>query len=86
GLDADGAVRQRVLHGAAALLDSARGHGLPIVHVRIAFRPDYADLLPNCDIFRNVASIGAVAEGQWGSAFYEGLQPLAGSPHEFVVK
>lgn len=59
GLDADGAVRQRVLHGAAALLDGARGHGLPIVHVRIAFRPDYADLLPNCDIFRNVASIGA---------------------------
>ena len=86
GLDADGAVRQRLLHGAAALLDGARGHGLPIVHVRIAFRPDYADLLPNCDIFRNVASIGAVAEGQWGSAFYEGLQPLAGSPREFVVK
>ncbi|MFY3706851.1 cysteine hydrolase family protein [Achromobacter dolens] len=86
GLDADGAVRQRVLHGAAALLDGARGLGLPIVHVRIAFRPDYADLLPNCDIFRNVASIGAVAEGQWGSAFYEGLQPVAGSPREFVVK
>ena len=40
--------------------------GLPIVHVRIAFRPDYADLLANCDIFRNVAAIGAVPEGQWG--------------------
>ena len=86
GLDADGAVRQRVLHGAAALLDGARGHGLPIVHVRIAFRPDYADLLPNCDIFRNVARIGEVAEGQWGSAFYEGLQPRAESTREFVVK
>lgn len=85
GLDADGAVRQRLLRGAADLLDGAR-NGLPIVHVRIAFRPDYADLLPNCDIFRNVASIGAVAEGQWGSAFYDGLQPLAGSPREFVVK
>ena len=60
--------------------------GLPIVHVRIAFRPDYADLLANCDIFRNVAAIGAVPEGQWGSAFYEGLQPLAGSAREFVVK
>ncbi|KRB09039.1 cysteine hydrolase family protein [Achromobacter sp. Root170] len=86
GLDADSGARQRLLDNAAALLEGARSHGLPIVHVRIAFRPDYADLLPNCDIFRNVARIGAVPEGQWGSAFYDGLQPLADSTREFVVK
>lgn len=86
GLDADGVARQRLLDGAAALLAGARAHALPIVHVRIAFRPDYADLLPNCAVFRNVARIGAVAEGQWGSAFYDGLQPLPGSATEFVVK
>lgn len=86
GLDADGVARQRLLDGAAALLEGARAHALPIVHVRIAFRPDYADLLPNCAVFRNVARIGAVAEGQWGSAFYDGLQPLPGSASEFVVK
>lgn len=86
GLDADGQARQRLLDNAAALLAGARAQALPIVHVRIAFRPDYADLLPNCQIFRNVAAIGAVPEGQWGSAFYEGLEPLAGSAREFVVK
>ncbi|SSW70202.1 cysteine hydrolase family protein [Achromobacter agilis] len=86
GLNGDGTARQRLLDNAAALLNGARASGLPIVHVRIAFRPDYADLLANCAIFRNVAAIGAVAEGQWGSAFYEGLQPLAGSAREFVVK
>ncbi|WP_191578235.1 MULTISPECIES: cysteine hydrolase family protein [Achromobacter] len=86
GLDADSGARQRLLDNAAALLDGARSHALPIVHVRIAFRPDYADLLPNCEIFRNVATIGAVPEGQWGSAFYDGLHPLAGSAREFVVK
>ncbi|HAP26110.1 MAG TPA: cysteine hydrolase [Achromobacter sp.] len=86
GLDADSGARQRLLDNAAALLEGARSHALPIVHVRIAFRPDYADLLPNCAIFRNVATIGAVPEGQWGSAFYEGLHPLAGSAREFVVK
>ncbi|MCP2518714.1 MAG: cysteine hydrolase [Achromobacter mucicolens] len=86
GLDADSGARQRLLDNAAALLEGARSHALPIVHVRIAFRPDYADLLPNCDIFRNVARIGAVPEGQWGSAFYDGLQPLADSTREFVVK
>lgn len=86
GLDADSGARRRLLDNAAALLDGARTHALPIVHVRIAFRPDYADLLPNCEIFRNVATIGAVPEGQWGSAFYDGLHPLAGSAREFVVK
>lgn len=86
GLDADSGARQRLLDNAAALLDGARAHALPIVHVRIAFRPDYADLLPNCEIFRNVATIGAVPEGQWGSAFYDGLHPLAGSSREFIVK
>lgn len=86
GLDADSGARQRLLDSAAALLEGARAHALPIVHVRIAFRPDYADLLPNCEIFRNVATIGAVPEGQWGSAFYDGLHPLAGSAREFVVK
>ncbi|MGE6918146.1 cysteine hydrolase family protein [Achromobacter kerstersii] len=86
GLDADTGARQRLLDSAAALLDGARKQGLPIVHVRIAFRPDYADLLANCEIFRNVATIGAVPEGQWGSAFYDGLQPLPGSTREFVVK
>lgn len=86
GLDADSGARQRLLDRAAALLAGARARALPIVHVRIAFRPDYADLLPNCAIFRNVATIGAVPEGQWGSAFYDGLQPLAGSSREFIVK
>ncbi|MFF7059565.1 cysteine hydrolase family protein [Achromobacter spanius] len=86
GLDADNGARQRLLDSAAALLDGARAQAMPIVHVRIAFRPDYADLLPNCAIFRNVAAIGAVPEGQWGSEFYDGLQPLAGSPREFIVK
>ena len=85
GLDGDGGTRQRLLRGASDLLRGARMGGLPIVHVRIAFRPDYADLLANCDIFRNVAPSARCRKGS-GSAFYEGLQPLAGSAREFVVK
>ena len=45
GLDADSGARQRLLDRAAALLAGARARALPIVHVRIAFRPDYACLL-----------------------------------------
>lgn len=43
--------RERVIAAAGALLAGARRAGLPIVHIRIAFRPDYADLVQNCPLF-----------------------------------
>lgn len=86
GMDAQSDARHRVLRAAQELLAGARAQQLPIVHVRIAFRPDYADLLANCAVFRSVKRIGAVQEGQWGSAFYVGLEPQADNPREFVVK
>ena len=75
-----------MIAAAQALLQCARASKVPIVHVRIAFRPDYADLLGNAPIFRNVAAIGAVVEGTWGARFYETLAPDMGSVNEFVVK
>lgn len=83
GLSADSPVRASVIAAAQALLAGARERGLPVVHVRIAFRPDYADLLANAPIFRNVRASGAVQEGSWGSEFFAGLAP---QPHELVVK
>ena len=85
GLSADSLVRAGVIEAARELLKQARERVLPIVHVRIAFRPDYADLLANAPIFRNVASIGAVCEGSWGAAFYEDLAPREGDAREFIV-
>ena len=83
GLDGDGGTRQRLLRGASDLLRGARMGGPPIVHVRIAFRPDYADLLANCDIFRN----GGHRRGAGRAVGQRVLrQPLAGSAREFVVK
>ncbi|WP_459616839.1 cysteine hydrolase family protein [Bordetella sp. 2513F-2] len=82
GVADDDALRARLFAGAAALLGGARERGLPLVHVRIAFREDGADLLANCRIFQGVAASGAVREGQWGSEFHEALAPL---PHELVV-
>jgi len=86
GLSADSPVRAAVIAAARALLRGARERRLPIVHVRIAFRPDYADLLPNAPIFRNVAASQAVMEGSWGAEFFEGLAPDAARPDEFVVR
>ncbi|MEJ8821708.1 isochorismatase family cysteine hydrolase [Variovorax humicola] len=86
GMSADSPVRGAVIAAAQALLQGARQREWPIVHVRIAFRPDYADLIQNAPIFRNVAAIGAVMDGAWGSAFYEPLGPDTARANEFVVR
>lgn len=84
GLGEGDPARAVVIGTAGRLLAGARALAWPIVHVRIAFRPDYADLARNTPIFRRTAEIGAVREGEWGSAFFDALAPLPG-PREFVV-
>jgi nicotinamidase-related amidase len=83
GVD-DEAVRARVIDGATRLLANARQRRLPIYHVRIAFRPDYADCPANTPIFRRTMELGAVKEGEWGAQFIDSLQPRP-SPDEFVI-
>lgn len=77
--------RERVIAAAGALLAGARRAGLPIVHIRIAFRPDYADLVQNCPLFLNTAKAGAVQDGSWGAQFHDGLGPDLTRPDEYVV-
>ncbi|UUC92393.1 cysteine hydrolase family protein [Comamonas sp. C11] len=84
GVAVDDSQRSRVITRAARMLDGARVRGWPIVHVRIAFRPDYADCPRNTPIFRQTVALGAVREGEWGSAFLEALAPQE-SPREFVI-
>jgi nicotinamidase-related amidase len=80
---AEGAAgRDSVIRAARTVLGGARRHGVPVVSVRIAFRPDFKDVIANCEIFRRVGASKAMAEGSWGAAFYDGLGPL---PDEFVV-
>jgi nicotinamidase-related amidase len=85
GMEAASPLRAAVIGAAGELLAAARARAIPIVHVRIAFRPDYADLLQNAPIFRSVAAIGAVREGSWGAAFHEALMPREDAPQEFIV-
>jgi len=84
GLAADDPVREQVITAGAALLSGARSRGWPIVHVRIAFRPDYADCPRNTPIFRRTVELGAVRDGEWGAVFFEALAPQP-SEREFVV-
>ncbi|WP_397473442.1 cysteine hydrolase family protein [Pusillimonas sp.] len=86
GLAADSPQRSRLVNAAQALLDRARARRMPIVHVRVAYRPDGADIIFNAPIFRNVAAIGAVQDGSWGAEFYTSLAPIMDNEREFVVK
>lgn len=85
GIAHDDPARAQLLQCAAALLDGARRLRLPIIHVRIAFQPGYANLVANCPIFRKTAELGAVLDGEWGARFYEALAPRQSSPLEAVV-
>jgi nicotinamidase-related amidase len=78
--------RERVIAAAGQLIAGARRLALPLIHVRIAFRPDYADLVQNCPIFRQTARLGAVKDGTWGARFYPGLEPDEQREHEFALR
>jgi nicotinamidase-related amidase len=83
GMAEDAGNRVAVVANAGRLLALARDNGIPVVSVRIAFRPDHADVIQNCPIFRNVVAGNAMIDGSWGAEFHDGLGPL---PGEFVVK
>ena len=74
--------RERTLDTARRLLRETRAAGVPIIHVRLAVRPDHADVIQNNFIFRQWVELGAWAEGSWGVEFLEGFEPLE---HEQVV-
>lgn len=83
GLSQDDPARIRVVDAAGRLLAAGRQHGVPIMHVRIAFRPDYADCPRNTAIFCQTVAIGAVRDGEWGAEFFQALAPQTSSD-EFV--
>lgn len=85
GVEANSPERQRIITAAQDLLAQARKRHLAIIHVRVAYRPDYADLPNNAPIFEGVRRLQAVQEGDWGVEFLPSLAPLEASESEFVV-
>jgi nicotinamidase-related amidase len=68
----------RFLEAARALILRARQSGWLVVHVHIAFQPDYADLPRNCRLFSAVETLGALKRGSWGAGPVQGLEPAPG--------
>lgn len=71
-----------VLERIAALISAARAAGVPVVHVRHVYRPDYLDMPKNIAIFDVIRKIGALADGSWGAEIHELVTP---APEDLVV-
>jgi nicotinamidase-related amidase len=68
----------RFLEASRRMVASARQKGWTIIHVHIAFAPDYSDLPRNCRLFAAVERFGAVKQGSWGAAAMEGFEQAEG--------
>ena len=82
GIAQDAPWREERLNNAQRLVAGIRKANIPVVHVRLAVEPDYADVVQNTPIIREWVSNGAWREGTWGCEWLAGFEPQAG---EIVV-
>ena len=78
GMAGDADWNAATLAAAGRLIGGARKAGVPVIHVRMAMRPDRADVLANAPIYRHYVDQGSWAEGSWGAAFLDGFAPEPG--------
>ena len=67
-----------LLDHAARALETARRASLPIVHVRLGFRPDYLDCLSVAQRISALKTNRAAIAGEWGSEFHPSVAPAEG--------
>jgi biuret amidohydrolase len=65
----------RFFDAAKVLISRSRQAGWLVIHVHIAFRPDYSDLPRNCRLFNAVEKFAALKRGSWGAAPLQGFEP-----------
>lgn len=66
----------------AALQERCRQGGVPVIHVRVGFDPEYLNHPASSPLFGTAAQFGALRMGAWGTEFMDGIGPREG---ELVV-
>jgi nicotinamidase-related amidase len=64
------------------LMEAGRAAQVPIIHVRHVYRPDYADLPGNVQVFQAIKQAQALQEGTWGAEIHADLTP---NPSDWVI-
>src|SRR4249920_129878 len=72
------AKEQNVVANIAALADTCRGKGIPVIHVHYIVEEGAPALKLNAPLFQGVKDTGGLVRGTWGAAPAEGLEPQAG--------
>jgi nicotinamidase-related amidase len=66
---------RNVLGTIAKLAAAGRAAGVPIIHVRHAYRPDYADLPQNMPLMRGMKKGELLKDGTWGAEIHSAVAP-----------
>ena len=74
---------QNVVENVAALAETCRGKGIPVIHVHYIVEPGAPGLKLNAGLFQGVVDTGGLVRGTWGAAPADGLEPKDG---DFVVE
>jgi nicotinamidase-related amidase len=64
------------------LMDAGRAAGVPIIHVRHAYRPDYLDLPRNAPLLRGAQKNESLKDGTWGAEIHQEVAP---DPKDIVI-
>jgi gluconolactonase len=72
------AKEQNVVENVAALMDTCRSKGIPVIHVHYIVEEGAPGLKLNAPLFNGVKDSGALVRGTWGAAPAEGLEPKDG--------
>ena len=75
---ADFVARHATLERVAALLEFSRRSDFMVIHVRIAFSPDYREQPKTSPLFGHAAKASALRLGDWGTEFVAQAAPLPG--------
>ncbi len=76
------AARHGSLAAVAQAQAAARAAAVPVIHVRVAFSPDYREVPTESPVFGAAAGHGVLKDGTWGTEF---LAELAPAPGELVI-
>ena len=79
----DHAREQNVVANVAALAETCRSKGIPVIHVHYIVEPGAPGLKLNAPLFQGVKDTNALVRDSWGAAPAEGLEPRDG---DFIVQ
>jgi gluconolactonase len=65
----------RAIENAETALGAARARGLPVIHVRVAWRPGHPELNRDVPFWAGVIQGDALVESTWGAEFLPALAP-----------